>query len=161
MSYVPPLFEAGQILDLRYAKIRDGIKLPDRIQIDMVYRKKYSNEWMYHVISEQANGNSFMTQSKIFTNTSEHTAECYKRSEIQKLMKLGYRFVANASNDQDADNIIGILNGISEINEIITIHAIDRDGRDIVGNVVGIWIKYLTVIPICGDDIGVEFKRIK
>lgn len=158
MSYAPPMFECGQVIDLRYARIKGGIKLPDRIQIDMVYRKINSTEWMYHVVSEQANGYSYMTQSKIFTNISEHTAKCYERPDVQKLMKLGYRFISNRD-DGDIADLVGMLDAIDEIGEIISVHGILPDGTDAPPAKKGIWIKYKTVVGTYTDDI--QYERIK
>ena len=41
-------YEAGQVVDIRFS----NDSMPDRIFIDMVYKKPNSTEWMYNVLSE-------------------------------------------------------------------------------------------------------------
>ena len=54
-------YEAGQVVDIRFS----NDSMPDRIFIDMVYKKPNSTEWMYNVLSEKKNGYTYMSESQI------------------------------------------------------------------------------------------------
>lgn len=157
MAIILPIFDVGEIIDLRHEN------MPDRIQICMVYKKMKSVDWMYYVLSEQANGMVYMSQNQIFTRQTKHRSGAYKDSVVRQLLGMGYRFVCNKSKMVHPNDMIQSLCNKNEIAEVITMNAIYPDGsHDTNGNDVGIWIKYRTVIDtMCHGSIMQNITRIK
>ena len=76
-----PKYNTGQILD-----IRPNV-LPDRIMISAIYAKRMSKEWMYCVLSEQANGYIYMSESMISEYESKHEQKCYENNSVKELYR--------------------------------------------------------------------------
>lgn len=159
MTYPPPLFTAGQIVDMRYRTKIAGIKvgMPDRCYIEMIYRKPRSTTWMLRVLSESRNGTYYMTQDQLFKNQTNHSADVYKLPDVQKMLELGYRFVKNMrklkDTNQDAMMLITGLRNIKEIDEIVTMEGRFPNGNPTGDDIVGIWVKYKTVIPVNHEEV--------
>lgn len=149
-TYPPPLFTAGQIVDVRYSmKIANiKVRMPDRNYIDMVYRKATSNTWLLSTISEAKGGMYYVKQDQLFKNQSSHSAAVYKLPDVQRMLELGFRFVKNMPIRDKNYNVSLLIEGlkkIKEIDEIVTMDALDTNGVP-VKNEQGVWIKYKKII---------------
>lgn len=155
MAGAPPIFDVGEILDLRYDD-----NLPDRIRIDMVYKKVHSDGWMYYVLSEQANGRVYMSERRMFHSHTDHGSKAYENKMVQQLLAMGYRFVCNTSRAKP--DVLDNLCGKKEISEVIMAKAVYPNGVECDNNNDhGIWIKYNTVITIDDYNGSIQFTRIK
>lgn len=135
-----PRYEAGSVIDLRFT--RDT--MPDRIYINMVYRKVGSTQWMYEVLSEKSSKVLYMQESDILKVESQKSAKCYDHEIVKKLYNEGFRFCGNAKEDT-AFNRANKLKSANYIKHIIIASAVSPDGHTLDGQ-LGIWVMYNTQI---------------
>ena len=88
-------YEAGQVVDIRFS----NDSMPDRIFIDMVYKKPNSTEWMYNVLSEKKNGYTYMSESQISRLESKKTSKAYDNDIVKEMYEKGYRFCGNSNTE--------------------------------------------------------------
>lgn len=153
MSYPPPLFECGEIIDIRDGNVMH-VRMPDRVGIEAVYRKTKSNDWLYYVLSEQSNKYVYMSQKKLYGSQSKRTAECYKDKIVTTLYDNGFRFVSNESGDK-LDKLLKTLSNMSEIKSVITVNpAIYPNGTYADEHIKGVWVKYNITISNNNITLG-------
>lgn len=142
-----PKYEAGEIIDLRFT--RDS--MPDRIYVEMVYRKPKSTEWMYRIVSEKSGGIfSYVSESEIDKRVSHKDKKCYEHEIVKQLYSNGFRFCGN-SKFETAFNRANNMKCARYIRHIILAEAIDPDGNPIDGE-LGMWVQYNIVF----DDTMAE-----
>ncbi len=135
-----PKYEAGSVIDLRFT--RDT--MPDRIYINMVYRKVGSKQWMYEVLSEKSDGVLYMQENDIFKVESQKKAKCYDNEIVKKLYSEGFRFCGNMK-ETTAFNRANTLKSANYIKHIILANAISQDDYEIDDH-LGLWVMYNTQI---------------
>lgn len=136
-----PKYDAGSVIDLRFSKDT----MPDRLYVEMVYRKPKSTEWMYQVRSEMNNGGmKYMSESQIIKHASHKNSKCYKHEKVKKMYDSGFRFCGNSKSDV-AYSRANKYKSANYINHIILTEAIDSDGN-IIEDQLGLWVQYRSII---------------
>lgn len=135
-----PKYNAGDIIDIRFSHNT----MPDRIYIQMVYRKENSVEWMYQVISEKSNGVAYYTESHIDKYISKRDGKCYETDLVKEMYKNGFRFCGNSNRDTAFNRANSMINA-NYIRHIMLADALDKDGNPIAGQ-LGLWVQYNKVI---------------
>ena len=143
-----PRYEAGNVIDLRFT--RDT--MPDRIYINMVYRKSGSTQWMYEVLSEKSSKVLYMQENDIFKVESQKSAKCYDHEIVKKLYNEGFRFCGNMK-EETAFNRANMLKSAIYIKHIILACAISKDG-DVIDGQLGLWVMYNTQIDESTKEIN-------
>ena len=135
-----PKYNVGDIIDLRFT---NGT-MPDRIYIHLVYMKVGSTEWMYHVLSEKASKNIYMSESDITKFVSTKEAKCYNNPVIKDLYDNGYRFCGNYKRDTAFNKAHSMMNA-GYIKHIILAEAVSHENNPLP-DYLGLWVQYNTVI---------------
>ena len=135
-----PKYEAGSVIDLRFT--RDI--MPDRIYVNMVYRKVGSTQWMYEVLSEKNSKVLYMQEKDITRVESQKSSKCYDHEIVKKMYSEGFRFCGNTKEDT-AFNRANKLKSANYIKHIILANALSPDGYTLDGQ-LGVWVMYNTQI---------------
>lgn len=136
----PHKYNPGDVIDIRFT----NCTMPDRIFIQMVYKKSASTEWMYQVLSEQKDDIMFVSESQIDKAISKKDSKCYEHPMVKELYKNGFRFCGNNKED-NAFRRANNMKNAKYIKHIILAEAIDKDGKPIDGY-LGLWVQYNTTI---------------
>lgn len=148
-------YEAGQVVDIRFS----NDSMPDRIFIDMVYKKPNSTEWMYNVLSEKKNGYTYMSESQISRLESKKTSKAYDNDIVKEMYEKGYRFCGN-SNTGTCEKRARKLVDANYIKHIVLRSAVGSDGN-IIPNQMGLWVQYNTVINNVECNACSDFIQMK
>ena len=135
-----PKYDASDVIDLRFS----NTTMPDRIYIQMVYKKDASTEWMYQVFSEKKNGIIFMSESQISKLESKKDSRCYDNPLVKEMYKNGFRFCGNNKRDTAFNRARG-MSDAKYIKHIILAEALDKDGN-IMPDYLGLWVQYNATI---------------
>lgn len=140
-----PKYNVGDIIDLRFS----NTTMPDRIYVHMVYMKVGSSEWMYHVLSEKASRDIYVSESDIDKLVSKKNSECYNNPAIEELYKNGFRFCGNSKKSTAFNRAESMINA-RYIKHIILADAFDKDNKP-MPDYLGLWVQYNTTIDDNGD----------
>lgn len=135
-----PKYDVGNVIDLRFS--RDT--MPDRIYINMVYKKVGSTEWIYEALSEKNNRVIVLPESQISNLESKKESKCYEHELIQRMYRDGFRFCGNNKSETARIRALNMVDA-RYIKHIILCDAIGTDGNPIDGY-LGLWVQYNTVI---------------
>lgn len=157
-KYSAPKYCAGDVIDYRYNRST----LPNRILINMVYRKSMSNDWMYEVFDERSNSIIYYPESLILA--SDHSSGAYDVEFVKKMYEDGFRFYRNCKKNSatsDAKNVADKTN-VAEVR--VYPESYDRNGK-IIDGYNSIWIRYSTYITNNGEmitsNVYSDYIRIK
>lgn len=153
--YNAPKYEAGQIIDIRFS----SQTMPDRIFINMVYKKPNSPEWMYYVLSERKSDYIYMSESQISKYESKKTSKAYDHNIVKEMYASGYRFCGNSKSDTCRNRADKLLNA-NYIKHIVLRSAVDDNGNIMPDN-LGLWVQYRTVIDEGYYDISDDYMQLK